>query len=54
MPTTTEQVRDLATLLAEVIRRMGAAYGSTDDWHRDYTHAVKIMESANVACNDGA
>jgi len=44
-----EDVRDLATLVYEVIRRMGAAYGSPEDWRRDLTTAVKIMERANVA-----
>lgn len=37
-------VRDLASLLAEVIRRAGAAYGSPEEWRRDITVAVKIME----------
>lgn len=35
---------ELATLLAEVIRRMGAAYGSSEDWRRDLTRCVKIHE----------
>ena len=38
--------RDMAMLLAEVIRRMGASYGSADDWRRDVTTAVRVMELA--------
>jgi hypothetical protein len=44
-----EDVRDLASLVYEVILRMGAAYGGPEDWRRDLTTAVKIMERANVA-----
>lgn len=40
-----EAIRDLAMLTAEIIRRMGAAYGSPEDWRRDITKAVGIMES---------
>jgi len=49
-----EDVRDLATLVYEVIRRMGAAYGSPEDWRRDLTTAVKVMERANAAALGGA
>jgi len=49
-----EDVRDLATLVYEVIRRMGAAYGAPDDWRRDLTTAVKVMERANAAALGGA
>ena len=48
MSTVNEKIRDLASLLAESIRRQGAAYGSLDDWRRDITAAVKIMEEANI------
>ena len=43
-----EEIRDLASLLAEVIRRAGAAYGSPQDWRRDFTQAVKISDSAHL------
>ena len=42
-----KDIRDLASLLANVIRRMGASYGSQDDWRRDITAAVQIMERAD-------
>jgi uncharacterized protein YheU (UPF0270 family) len=41
---TSTDIRDLATLVAEIIRRMGADYGSSEDWRRDITTAVRIME----------
>lgn len=41
-------IRDLASLVAGIIQRMGASYGSGDDWQRDFIVAVKIMEQANV------
>jgi hypothetical protein len=41
---TTEAIRDLASLTAEVIRRMGATYGDAATWRADITRAVKIME----------
>jgi hypothetical protein len=34
----------LASLVAESIRRQGAAYGSPDDWRRDVTAADKLVE----------
>ena len=43
-----KDIRDLASLLAQVVRRAGAAYGSPEDWHRDFTEALRIMERANV------
>jgi hypothetical protein len=46
-----EAIRDLASLVAEVIRRAGASYGSPDDWRRDITTAVKIMERFAVAAD---
>lgn len=39
-----EDIRDLATILAEVIRRMGASYGSREDWRIDLAKCVSIME----------
>ena len=39
-----EDLRDLASLVAQLIRKMGAAYGPPDEWRRDITTAVKIME----------
>jgi len=42
-------LRDLATLQAGTIQKMGAAYGSSEDWRRDFTEAVKIMEAASRA-----
>jgi hypothetical protein len=39
-----KHISDLAVLVAEIIKRMGAAYGSPDDWRRDITTAVKIYE----------
>ena len=39
-----EDIRDLAMIVAEVIRRMGAAYGSPDDVRRDFSTCVTIME----------
>jgi len=44
-------LRDLASLVIEVIRRMGASYGSSDDWRRGISTAAAIMERANVAAN---
>jgi hypothetical protein len=41
---TTEAIRDLSSLIGEVIRRMGVSYGP--DWQHDFTRAVKIMERA--------
>ncbi len=43
-----EEIRDLASLVAEIIRRMGAAYGSAEDWREGFTVAVKILESAST------
>ena len=44
MYTEKEAIRELATLLAEVIRRMGASYGSPEAWRTDITRAVKVFE----------
>ena len=43
-----KDIRDLASLLIEVIRRSGAAYGSREDWRRDIMEADRIMERANL------
>jgi hypothetical protein len=42
-----KQIQELATLVAEIIRRMGASYGSAEDWRADFRRAVKIMEEAS-------
>lgn len=47
-----EAIRDLASLIGECIRRMGASYGESDVWRRDITRAVKIMEWAGSYCGD--
>ena len=39
-----EATCELASLLAEVIRRMGASYGPPKEWRRDFTRAVKVFE----------
>ena len=43
-----EAIRDLASLMAEMIRRMGASYGSAEEWREGITLAVRIMERASV------
>jgi hypothetical protein len=43
-----EAIRDLASLTAEMIRRMGASYGSAEEWREGITLAVRIMERASV------
>lgn len=40
-----EAIIELATLLAGVIQRMGAAYGSPENWRQDFTRAVKVFEA---------
>lgn len=40
-----EAIRELATVQADIIRRMGGSFGSPEDWHRAYTVSVKVMES---------
>jgi hypothetical protein len=47
-----EDMRDLASLVAEIIRKMGAAYGPPEEWRRDITKAVKIMEHNNVLVHE--
>ncbi len=44
-----KDIRDLAMLVANIIRRMGADYGSPEDWRLDITAAVQIMERNNIA-----
>lgn len=44
MPEHKAEIIELATLIAETIRRMGAAYGSADEWRRDVTRAVRVAE----------
>ena len=52
--TTESDLRDIATLVAEIIRRMGSAYGSGAEWSRDTQEAVHIMERANLRYLDPA
>lgn len=42
-----QDTRDIASFIAEIIRRMGAAYGDAEAWRRDYTAAVEIMNRAS-------
>ena len=48
-----KDIRDLAELVADIIRRMGASYGTPRDWRQDFTRAVKIMEKAHVRIQKG-
>ena len=41
-------VQLLAGLVAEIIRRMGSAYGTAAVWHADFTIAVQIEERLAV------
>ena len=42
-------IRDLSSVVVEMIGNHSAAYGQATDWRRDYAEAVRIMEEANKA-----
>ncbi len=41
----TRDIRDLASITAEIIRRTRAAYASPDDWRRDLKAALAAEKS---------
>ena len=42
-----EALREIASLTAGIMSRLGASYGAPEEFRRDFSRAVQIMTEAN-------